>query len=427
MDTFDRALARDGTVLEVIETAQEHRLRWRQACGRLLFECRIEVVPRFARDVPLASFEAALAKVTHVRALLHVAEDRAQLTRARVLDSRDKTVVRLERWLPSGSTTARRSKVAQERATAHVHLLPMKGFDKSLDQVRRALLARPGFEAAAQIPVPEPSGSHPVPGPPRSTAEALDPDEPADAGWRRVLLGLSRALEDNYEGILADIDIECLHDFRVACRRSRSLLARGEGVLPLSVLRRFGDAFSWLSEQTGPVRDLDVFALELQVRERAGDAFAARLLPLVTAQRERRLAQLQRVLRSARYRQFIAGWTSYLESTPAMRTSLPLARRPLGEVAGVNTYALYRKLLKRGRALDADTPLETVHEWRKLAKKLRYQLDAFGGLYPGKSVATTCRRLKKLQTYLGELQDSVCSARAAHGVGSATARCGHWR
>ena len=49
----------------------------------------------------------------------------------------------------------------------------------------------------------------------------------------------------NKPGILADHDTEFLHDFRVACRRTRSALTQLKGILPASVAAPFNAEFKW--------------------------------------------------------------------------------------------------------------------------------------------------------------------------------------
>ena len=68
-------------------------------------------------------------------------------------------------------------------------------------------------------------------------------------------------MKDNEKGIIDDIDSEFLHDFRVAVRRTRSLLGQIRYVLPKRRVTRFKRDFAWLGEVTGPARDMDVYLL----------------------------------------------------------------------------------------------------------------------------------------------------------------------
>ena len=74
-------------------------------------------------------------------------------------------------------------------------------------------------------------------------------------------------------GVIADIDTEFLHDFRVAVRRTRATLKLTGDVLPDAMADRFAPDFKWLGDLTTPTRDLDVFLLGFD--EMAGDLQAA--------------------------------------------------------------------------------------------------------------------------------------------------------
>ncbi len=70
-------------------------------------------------------------------------------------------------------------------------------------------------------------------------------------------------MNDNLPGLLADIDTEFLHDFRVAVRRTRATLKLGRPALPDEMRSRWEPEFKWLGDLTTPVRDLDVYELDL--------------------------------------------------------------------------------------------------------------------------------------------------------------------
>ena len=64
------------------------------------------------------------------------------------------------------------------------------------------------------------------------------------------------------------LDTEFLHDFRVALRRTRSLLGQIRDVFPAAAVEHFSSEFSWIGRLTGPPRDLDVLLLALRGRSR---------------------------------------------------------------------------------------------------------------------------------------------------------------
>ena len=72
----------------------------------------------------------------------------------------------------------------------------------------------------------------------------LAADDPAIDGYRAVLANLRDALLANWDGTVADIDPEFLHDLRVAVRRTRVVLANAAKVLPDDVRQRARDDFA---------------------------------------------------------------------------------------------------------------------------------------------------------------------------------------
>ena len=71
----------------------------------------------------------------------------------------------------------------------------------------------------------------------------------------------------------------------------------------------------------------------------------------------------------------------------------------------------------RARADDHPVdPAETVHELRKDAKKLRYLIECFGGLYAKSARTTFVARLKSLQDTLGEHQDAEVHTHALRTI-----------
>jgi CHAD domain-containing protein len=75
------------------------------------------------------------------------------------------------------------------------------------------------------------------------------------------------------------------------------------------------------------------------------------------------------------------------------------------DVARPTVAPLLRRVLQRGRAIDADAKPSRLHKLRIDAKRLRYQLEALAPAY-GDTLAPVQRALKKLQDLLGEYQDA---------------------
>jgi CHAD domain-containing protein len=235
------------------------------------------------------------------------------------------------------------------------------------------------------------------------------PDDRADESVRSILCQLFKAIRSNIGGVLADSDVESLHDFRVANRRTRTALSQIKGVLDPSAVIRFSDEFKWLGKVTGPCRDLDVTLLQQDVyrqqlgnREPELDAFHRFL-------RERRTAEhdlLVAAFRTPRFSRLIEDWDDYLSSESREEEKPPLASSPIIAVAGPRILKAFKRLRKRSAAVNSKASAELFHRLRIDGKKLRYLLEFFSHLYPSETVTRCIRELKRIQDILGEFNDT---------------------
>jgi CHAD domain-containing protein len=210
-------------------------------------------------------------------------------------------------------------------------------------------------------------------------------------------------------GVIQDLDPEFLHDFRVAVRRSRSLLSALKDVLPERAVARFRRDLAWLQQETGPLRDLDVHLAWLQEAGLLSPKQAHELAPVLTYLQERRVearARLAVALRSQRYRAFLPAWQRFLSAPPG-RGRTAVGRLSIRSLVGARTWQLYSKARRIGRRGGAMVAAMELHELRKRCKKLRYLQESFRALVPSAEGAAMVRALKSLQEVLGDCQDTV--------------------
>ena len=155
---------------------------------------------------------------------------------------------------------------------------------------------------------------------------------------------------------------EFLHDFRVAVRKTRSLLAQIKGVLPAAAVEHFRKEFAWLGTVSGPCRDLDVFLLDLGRYEDAlGDIHLARLRAFLLARLEVEHESLVAALDCNRYGELLAGWRPFLADgelegqPPGARADMPAER-----VFGRRTWKLFKDVARNADGVDAGTKGEGV-------------------------------------------------------------------
>ncbi|MDA8016418.1 MAG: CHAD domain-containing protein [Thermoanaerobaculia bacterium] len=244
------------------------------------------------------------------------------------------------------------------------------------------------------------------------TDEELVPGHAQAVGetLRAILRGLHETMQDNVRGAREGAAPKYLHDFRVALRRTRTVISRLRGALPSGVRDRFASEFKWLGAVTGDVRDLDVHLSQLPAHAAAlpdgVGADMARLGRHLERQRAAAQQKLNESLSSARYRDLTTGWRSFLEQLPAdYGPDAPDALRPVKEVASVQIWRIYCECLERAQTIDERTADEELHELRKDCKKLRYLLEFFRHLFPPADMDRSIGALKKLQDVLGSFND----------------------
>lgn len=205
----------------------------------------------------------------------------------------------------------------------------------------------------------------------------------------------------NEDLLLRSGSAEAIHQARVALRRMRSAfwlfspLLKGSDKAAL-----FSSELRWLAGELGNVRDIDVILPKLEGPQRSA----------LTAIRERRFADLRENLVGIRARLLpiaIAEWlaTGIWPDTPTDPLSYDQ------DIRGFATDRLerLRKRIKRNGKGLAGLDDESRHQVRKDAKKLRYAVEFFLGLYPGRKSRRRMDRfldhLEALQDKLGELND----------------------
>ena len=202
-----------------------------------------------------------------------------------------------------------------------------------------------------------------------------------------------------------------MHDFRVAIRRTRSVLGQIKEVFPADVTARFQRDFASVGSVTNRVRDLDVYLLHkerytallpAQVRSDIAPFFAH-------VQRERTMAfrTLVRRLRSKTYADIMCRWDAFLMQPPAEDASAANASRPILAVARKRIRRRCRSVVQLGTDLLAETDGQRLHALRIACKKLRYVLEFFVSLFPGKNTTILVAHLRTLQDNLGRWHDLV--------------------
>jgi CHAD domain-containing protein len=401
LDTFDWRLHRAGLTLEHRTGRGPAELVLTGAGGeRITAAADGTRWPALARDLPGGPLRDRLDRVTSVRALLPAARAASTVSEFRLRNADDKTVA----WLTVDHMLADRP--ASADLPTRLSVTAVRGYQAQADRIARCLAAEPGITPSALAPLDavlatagreprEYSGKIEV---------TLDAAMPARAALAAVLLQLLDTLEANVVGTVRDIDIEFLHDLRVAVRRTRSALKLGGYLLPAGLAREYRGRFKWLGDLTTPARDLDVQLLNLPEATAALTSTSpGDLAPFgeyLARQRSVEQRRLARALRSARFAALTSGWRGAITGLTAPRRG-PDAGRAAAAIIG----RAHQRVLARGRAITGESPPEKLHDLRKRCKELRYALEFFASLYDPAAYRQAIRELKDLQDCLGTYQD----------------------
>jgi CHAD domain-containing protein len=253
---------------------------------------------------------------------------------------------------------------------------------------------------------------------------------------KSIHLGLLETLEANVEGTRQNLDSEFLHDLRVATRRIRSALSQIKDVFPEDVVLEFKQRFAWLQEVTGPMRDLDVYLLDLPVLEqRLPPSLRPELAPLqelLTEHYSEVQQELAEVLGTSKFRNLIRDWRAYVDrpvlTEPVLEADLSglaadpprRAAQPVKRVADQRIRKMLKRVRAEGRAINDDSAPEELHELRKSCKKLRYLLEFFQSLYAKGQVREQVKQTKRLLDNLGRFQDTAVQAQHLHETADAS-------
>lgn len=358
---------------------------------------------RFAWNFPVSRLRSLLEPVITIRSLLPMLHQESFISCHRVLNKDSKTVALIyfdEHLIPETTTKFR-------TAT----LKGIRGYNSSFEALRD-FFSTCGIDVEAPFSAPLEHGVQSHGRSPGDYTSKFSIDLKPDMVSRQAMVLIYRQLlesmEHNVQGIIDDIDIEFLHDFRVAIRRTRSGLAQVKGVLPEDILVKAKKDFSWLGSVTGATRDLDVYLLE---RDQYLQRLPVDLRPYldyffadIAAQRKDEQQELVKNIRSKRCRLILQSWHDFLygdqvygETKRSGQTISSLAREII--------FRKYNKILKDGSAIKRSSPDQDLHRLRIQCKKLRYIFEFFTSLFPPAKVKVAVKQLKRLQDNLGSFND----------------------
>lgn len=263
-------------------------------------------------------------------------------------------------------------------------------------------------------------------------AAALDLPSDADAAeaFRRIGRSCLSQLAENARTLRQVRRPEALHQMRVALRRLRAAISMFKPVVDGPAANAVKTELKWITGELGDARNLDVFitgtfrpAADRDPDRHGMAELGAVLLTAQTQAYDRAVAAAD----SARFRALVLDAAAWIET--GRWAAGKAARLPAREAAAEALTKLARRVDKGGRGL-ADLAPEQRHILRIDAKKLRYGVEFFAGLYPGGKAGRRreglVKALKRMQVVLGELNDiAVARATALQAIGPLAGTEGH--
>jgi CHAD domain-containing protein len=234
-------------------------------------------------------------------------------------------------------------------------------------------------------------------------------DRLVDVAWKTLSRQFTR-LEWNEAGSRLGVDLEFVHDMRVASRRLRMALAVFADAIPDEARNRFEDDLRFVGRALGRVRDLDV-GLE-RVVELSDDAASEERAALavfandLSIRRARRRVALVEALDSERMIGLRVAAQEWIAAGPPSPGAVPA-----GGVPGF--YAATRLISDAERAFEdaygeaeREMAPEALHALRLAGKRLRYTLEFLAPVL-GDAAGARAKRIARFQDFLGDHQDYV--------------------
>ena len=209
----------------------------------------------------------------------------------------------------------------------------------------------------------------------------------------------------NTEGTVHDLDIEYLHDLRVATRRARFALKLFANHIGEEWAEELRQELSWIAKSLGKVRDIDVFQEKLSEQFRkigASDDIIQSVVGHYTGRRHKNLGKMKEDLFSERYLNLL---DRLRELADAMMRESRSQGGPVVELVpgfiGAALDAMSGWLDRSAVSLSVND----LHELRIEFKGLRYTTEFFSDLYT-KEMRRIIRGFVQFQDCLGLYQDA---------------------
>jgi CHAD domain-containing protein len=219
---------------------------------------------------------------------------------------------------------------------------------------------------------------------------------------------------------------DAVHQMRVTVRRLRSTLQSYTAIIAGQQTQALRAELKWIGEVLGDARDAEVLADHLHAGLAAvpvelvlGPAQArvtAHFAPLEASSRHTLLEALD----SPRYRALVSDLCRLLAGPPLTGEAAEPAAKVLPRAIAHDVKRTSRRMRRAGKAPAGQARDVALHEARKGAKRARYAAEAAApalGRHEGRQARRLAKRMKEVQSVLGDHQDAVLARVTAREIG----------
>jgi CHAD domain-containing protein len=224
-----------------------------------------------------------------------------------------------------------------------------------------------------------------------------------------------RALEERLEAVRRhlsiaaredNLDLEHIHDLRVATRRAAAALDLFEDLLPKRRRKRMRKSLRKIRRTAGEARDLDVFRTRLAAWAIDAPAEAIELLNAhLAAARKNVQPRLRRAYGKLTKNDFAGSCHALVARVRWHRKDTGLPEPTIREAVSQRCRPLVERFAAAA-GLDL-AEYEGMHQFRVTGKALRYALEVFSGTLDASFREEVYPQLVDLQDRLGEINDLV--------------------
>ena len=359
----------------------------------------------FPADLPPGKLKERLLSYSDIRAFIKLCSINTFIQSYHILDDNEKTIG----VLTSTSLCLEGSKTEEPFASL-LSLIPLRGYQEAIEKItHHTNLGTPLDFKELVLLIMTASGQN-VQGYSSKISLSLDAEASIHESTQRLLQFTLSLLQKNEHGIKNNIDTEFLHDYRVAIRRTRSILKQLKGVYDKQETAFYLTTFKELGKKTNQLRDSDVYLLHEGTYYNYLPPFLqSSLKPFfvdIAASRKKLQKQFSSYLASSDYRLFLHRWHKFVHRD-ALPDSLlaPNASLSTRTIAEGSIKKAWKKVIRNGRHISSETTDAELHALRIDCKKLRYLLEFFSSIFPPKDIVPVIRKMKELQENLGDFVD----------------------